>query len=398
MQTKRWLTATGSALCLLSAACGGDEAPGTNNNSAGSAAGTGSTTLPQASGAAGLSAAAGRGGASAAVPPATTAQANQGRAGAPSGIPAMAQAGEAAPPHAGSPAVATAGSPAVTPIDPSTCPPAPDGAAESAVTALNYLNSLRLPAGAGCVRMVLEINKAAENHCKYYVDPANEGMCNANAHNEVMGCAGFTGTGPGQRMAAAGYMARGGGEVMAFSNNPKSAIDQWVNSVWHRIPLLDPWTGDMGYGAAPDACDTIDFGNSAMGVPNTTVLVYPYDGQTDVPTSFNGEYEGPMPPAPTSGWPSASPVTLYARMLNVTEHVLTKDGDTTPIEHVWITGSDPMWGNYLRTSVFMYANTPYEPMTKYRVVMKGTSQAGPLDRTWTFTTGAAPTRGGRPRP
>jgi len=286
----------------------------------------------------------------------------------------------------------------MTPVDISSCPPAPDGTPENAVTALNYLNSLRLPAGAGCVRMVTEINKAAENHCKYYVDPANEGMCTANAHNEVMGCAGFTGTGPGQRMAAAGYMARGGGEVMAFANNPKSAIDQWVNSVWHRIPLLDPWTGDMGYGAAPDACDTIDFGNGAMGVPNTTVLVYPYDGQTNVPTSFNGQYEGPMPPAPPTGWPSASPVTLYARMLDITEHVLTKDGDTTPIEHVWITGSDPMWGNYLRTSVFMYANAPFEPMTKYRVVMKGSSQAGPLDKTWTFTTGAAPTRGGRPRP
>jgi uncharacterized protein YkwD len=311
----------------------------------------------------------------------------------------MPVAGQAAPPSAGGPAVATAGTPAMTPVDISTCPAAPDGTPESAVTALNYLNSLRLPAGAGCVRMVTEINKAAENHCKYYVDPANEGMCTANAHNEVMGCAGFTGTGPGQRMAAAGYMARGGGEVMAFANNPKSAIDQWVNSVWHRIPLLDPWTGDMGYGAAPDACDTIDFGNGAMGVPNTTVLVYPYDGQTNVPTSFNGQYEGPMPPAPPTGWPSASPVTLYARMLNITEHVLTKDGDTTPIEHVWITGSDPMWGNYLRTSVFMYANAPFEPMTKYRVVMKGTSQAGPLDKTWTFTTGAAPMRGGgRPRP
>lgn len=264
--------------------------------------------------------------------------------------------------------------------------------------ALNYLNSIRIPAGAGCVKMIAEINKAAENHCKYYVDPANEGMCTANAHNEVMGCAGFTGTGPGQRMAAAGYMARGGGEVMAFVNNPKNAIDTWVNSVWHRIPLLDPWTGDMGYGSSNTAegCDTIDFGNSAMGVPATTVLVYPYDGQLNVPTAFNGQYEGPMPPAPPSGWPSASPITLYARMLNITEHVLTKDGDTTPIEHTWITGSDPMWGNYLRTSVFMYAHMPFAANTKYRVTMKGSSQAGPLDKTWTFTTGAAaPMWGGR---
>lgn len=287
----------------------------------------------------------------------------------------------------------------MTPVDPSSCPAAPDGTSDPAKAALSYLNSIRLPAGAGCVKMVAEINKAADNHCAYYADPANEGMCTENAHNEVMGCAAFTGTGPGQRMAAAGYMARGGGEVMAFLNDPKGAIDTWVNSVWHRIPLLDPWTGDMGYGSAAAGCDTIDFGNSAMGVPATTVLVYPFDGQTDVPTSFNGMYEGPTPPAPPSGWPSAAPITLYARMLNITEHTLTKDGDATPIEHTWITGSDPMWGNYLRTSVFMYAHVPFAANIKYRVTMKGTSQGGALDKTWTFTTGAAPTRGGgRGRP
>ena len=406
MKTRRWLTVTGGALSLLGTACAGEGAGEDAPASAMSeVAGNGSTTLPSVTMG---SANAGRGGTPGLIPPpATTPPVSTGRAGAPAITPplgggsavAMPVAGEAALPTAGSVAMPAAGGPAVTPVDPSSCPPAPDGADASAVAALEYLNSLRLPAGAGCVRMVPEINKAAENHCKYYVDPANEGMCTANAHNEVMGCAGFTGAGPGQRMAAAGYMARGGGEVMAFVNNPKSAIDQWVNSVWHRIPLLDPWTGDMGYGAAAGACDTIDFGNSAMGVPNTTVLVYPYDGQTDVPTSFNGQYEGPMPPAPPTGWPSASPVTLYGRMLNITEHVLTKDGDPTPIEHVWITGSDPMWGNYLRTSVFMYANMPFEANTKYQVVMKGSSQAGPLDKTWTFTTGAAPTwGGGRPRP
>jgi uncharacterized protein YkwD len=305
----------------------------------------------------------------------------------------MTAAGSAALPMAG------AGATMLPPVDISSCPAAPAGSSDAAVMALNYLNSLRLPAGAGCVKMVTEINTAAENHCKYYVDPANDGMCTENAHNEVMGCAGFTGQGPGQRMAAAGYMARGGGEVMAFVTNPKNAIDTWVNSVWHRIPLLDPWTGDMGYGSAAGGCDTIDFGNSATGVPNTTVLVYPYDGQTNVPTSFNGQYEGPMPPAPPSGWPSAAPITLYARMLNVTEHVLTKDGDSTPIEHTWLTGADPMWGSYLRTSVFLYAHTPFAANTKYRMTMKGTSQAGPLDKTWTFTTGAAaPMRGGRMRP
>ena len=405
-RTKRWwLATTGSVLCLLGTACS-DEIP--DNPGVGMTAGMGAMIAPPAGGNP-MGMVPGATAGSAAPPvmqpmnPGMTNTGTGGSGGAPpvtmpmAGSTAMPMAGSTAMPMAGSMAMPMAGSTAMpmTPVDISMCPPAPADAPESAKAALTYLNTQRLAAGAGCVTMVSGINKAAENHCKYYIDPANDGMCTANPHNEVMGCAGFTGTGPGQRMMAAGYVARGGGEVMAFLNNPKGAIDTWINSVWHRIPLLDPWTGDMGYGGTA-GCDTIDFGTGAMGVPATTILVYPYDGQTNVPPSFNGQYEGPMPPAPPTGWPSANPITLYGRMLNITEHVLTKDGDTTPIEHTWITGSDPMWGGYLRTSVFMYGHKPFEANTKYRVKMVGTSQGGALNKEWTFTTGAASTRPGRP--
>jgi uncharacterized protein YkwD len=310
------------------------------------------------------------------------------------GAAMLPMAGSAAMPMAGSAAMPMAGAAAPGPVDISSCMPAPADATPAAVMALQIINTARIAAGAGCVRMVAGINKAAENHCLYYsMNMANQ-MCIANPHGEVDGCAGFTGTGPGQRMQAAGYMSRGGGEVMAFNNNPQRAIDQWINSVWHRIPLLDPWTMDLGYGAA-ERCDVIDFGTGSMA-PADTILLYPHDGQVNVPTSFNGQYEGPMPPAPPTGWPSAAPITVYGRMLNISEHVLTKDGDSTPIEHTWITGSDPMWGNYLRTSVFMYAHMPYAPSTKYRVRVKGTYQGGALEKEWTFTTGTAPTRPGRP--
>ena len=85
----------------------------------------------------------------------------------------------------------------------------------------------------------------AEKHCQYYAMNVNT-SCTADPHNEVMGCAGFVGS-LGARLKAAGY-DYASGEVMAFANNPQSAIDQWINSVWHRIPILSPWTGDMGYG------------------------------------------------------------------------------------------------------------------------------------------------------
>ena len=79
-------------------------------------------------------------------------------------------------------------------------------------------------------------------------------------------------------------------------------------------------------------------------------------------------------------------------MISVTDHVVTKDGDTTPIDHVWLTGMDQSsTAQFLRNGVMMYPNAPLAAMTKYRVRVKGTYVGGALDLEWTFTTGAAPT-------
>ena len=102
-----------------------------------------------------------------------------------------------------------------------------------------------------------------------------------------------------------------------------------------------------------------------------------------------------MPPAPPTGWPSANPITLYAPTPMITEHVLTVDGTSEPIEHVWLDSNASQLSasdkQFLRRSVFMYANKPYMPNTKYRVKLSGTFAGGTIAKEWTFTTGAAPT-------
>jgi hypothetical protein len=265
--------------------------------------------------------------------------------------------------------------------------------------ALAAVNNYRVPSGAGCATMISQINVAATNHCNYYGMYASGDPCIANPHGEVMSCAGFTGASPGERMKAAGYMSSGGGgEVMAFVNSAQGSVDTWVNSIWHRTPILDPWTTHLGYGNSAK-CDTIDFGRGTTGAPMTTFVVYPYDGQVNVPVSFNGQYEGPMPPAPATGWPSSGPISIHAQKVLITEHVLTLDGDAAPIEHVWLDVNASIVAMEMRRSLtnvaFMYANAPFTPNTKYRVKVSGTYAGGmPLAKEWTFTTGAA---SGRPR-
>ena len=144
----------------------------------------------------------------------------------------------------------------------------------------------------------------------------------------------------------------------------------------------------MGWGGGP-GCDIIDVGRGTVRPPDSTIVVYPYDGQTDVPTSFNG-LEAPAPPQPAGGWPSSYPVSIYAQRLSVTEHVLTKDGDSTPLEHVWLDSRSPEVGAlraYFSTTALLYG-AAFEPNTTYRVKMAGTYAGGALSVEWTFTTGA----------
>jgi uncharacterized protein YkwD len=377
-----------TALTLLIPACSPDaSSPSTRD-----------TQLPTltSSGTSGVSSSAGN----ASAPPAGTTAlitagspgplmpAANGGAGGSGSAGMVAAAGRGTPPVAGSSAGAgSAGSGGGAAVTPGSCPAPPAGTSASDIAALDAVNKLRVPAGSGCATFVQTIADGATKHCEYYAANSADSMCIADPHSEVMSCMGFTGTNFGARVKAAGYTGSPAFEVMAFVNDPARAVSTWVNSVWHRIPVMSPWVTELGYGAAA-RCDTMDFGRGKP-LPDTTVVVYPYDTQTDIPTSFDGSREGPMPPTPSTGkWPSGPPISLYAKKLTVTDHVLTKDGDTTPITHTWLAAAtaDAMFKGFLTDVVFMYPDAPLTAATKYRVHITGTSASGALDREWTFTT------------
>ncbi|HVW27977.1 MAG TPA: hypothetical protein VHC69_21585 [Polyangiaceae bacterium] len=290
------------------------------------------------------------------------------------------------------------GTPAAMPTGTSTpppvtsCPAAPADAPSNAVQALNTLNQIRLAAGAGCMNLVSALDTSATAHCNYEAANASNTMCTSDPHGEVMSCTGYTGATAQAREIAAGYsQLLAYTEVLTtYGNNPVAAVPSWIDTVWHRIPLLDPWTVDMGYGGAA-RCDVIDIGRGMSTVPADTIVVYPYDGQTNVPPSFSG-LEGPAPPPPAGGFPSSYPINIYAERLSVTDHVLTKDGDSTPIDHLWLDmqSSQVSAGlkGYFTDTAFLYG-APFAANTKYHVKIAGTYAGGTLMKEWSFTTGAA---------
>jgi hypothetical protein len=276
--------------------------------------------------------------------------------------------------------------------DISSCTPPPAGSSAKAIEAWTILNNIRLAGGAGCMNMVPELNKSAQAHCDYRAANAGNRACAPDAHTEVSSCPGFTGTTVQRREEAAGYPANlvYTEVALTYGDNPKVSIPAWLVTPYHRIPMVDPWTTDMGWGGGP-GCDVIDFGRGTVRPPDSTVSMYPYAGQTDVPVSFNG-LEAPQPPAPAGGWPSSYPVSIYAQRLSVTEHVLTKDGDATPLAHTFLdvksTGQGPAFASYFTNTAMLYG-AAFQPNTTYRVKIVGSYAGGALNVEWTFTTGAS---------
>jgi hypothetical protein len=274
---------------------------------------------------------------------------------------------------------------------PAECPAPPASAPADAVTALNAENALRVAMNIPCASLVLTLCTSAQAHCDYYTTNQGNASCTpSSAHNETSGCPGYTGADPGARIKAAGYTGNGWSECMAFMGNPASAVKMFVDSVYHRVPVLSPWYTDMGYGGG-SGCDTIDFGPGSAAAAKTVTAVYPYDGQTGVPLSFNGAQEGPTPPAPSTGWPSGYPVILYGQGITVTTHQIVVDGTTTPLTHIWL-DKDSTLGSSAKV---LYTEAPLTANTTYRVTIDGSTSSSSVHFDWAFTTGAASTGPGR---
>jgi hypothetical protein len=263
--------------------------------------------------------------------------------------------------------------------DAGTCP-APSGITTDQTTALQIINQTRGAMGSPCATMVPALNTSATKHCAYYAANASNSMCIANPHVEVQGCTDYVAANFGDRETAAGYTCTpsltqecGASEVMAFDDNPTAALGQWLGSIYHRSPLLDPRMRDFGYGNAT-ACDTIDLGEGAGSTtPDDVIVSYPYDGQTGVGLSFNGAEESPTPPVPPNGWPSAYPIHIFMAATTVT---LTTDEfgveGGAQLAHQVMTPQSAQ--GYLQNALVLYGNAPLMQNTTYRVHVAGTRQ------------------------
>ena len=261
--------------------------------------------------------------------------------------------------------------------------PVPQAVSPESLRALDYLNQHRAAAGLESMVYSPTLEAAAEGHAQYLA--ANQ----VSGHQQEPGALLFTGTSLRDRAQAAGYTG-GLAEVVAHVGQAEEAVDRWIETLYHRIPLLYPGYTEMGYAHAGQ-----DFRANVLvagpGGGSDAVILWPHADQTGVPVGWSGrEAPDPLRLYPGAAGPVGYTITAsWGRRpahLSLTRALLTdSQGNPVPAMHF-----SPQNDQYLRDTVALIPSRPLEPSSTYTVTLEGqVDTGGGLTRyahTWSFTT------------
>ena len=117
---------------------------------------------------------------------------------------------------------------------------------------------------------------------------------------------------------------------------PSWAIDNWMQSPFHRLPILIPGLHTVGYGYYCEGVVCIAAMNLGdvdplLSAPasSATRIEYPPDGASIDMNSFDGEWPDPLASCPGFSVPAGYPITIQlGEMVNpgITERFLETNG------------------------------------------------------------------------
>ncbi len=280
---------------------------------------------------------------------------------------------------------------AVGPPAPPTASDIPKQAAEetqaaSAAQVLKKLNTYRKTAGLQPVSLDDSRTKACTAHARYLLqnyDP--EAKTRLDMHDEDRALPGYSAE--GQEAAKASLVAF----TYGAPNSPDQAIDMWMASLFHRLPLLDPGLKSVGFGSATGANDKLfSVVELARKEKSEQIVIYPVDQQKDVPPAF-GAPEHPDPIPQSKDKKAGCPITvMFPASMTVRSVVATLEAaDAGEPVDVWLSTPEKPAASeaYQRNTICLIAKAPLAPHTKYRVKIQARVKDKPWEKSWQFTTG-----------
>jgi uncharacterized protein YkwD len=251
--------------------------------------------------------------------------------------------------------------------------------------ALARINDYRQAVGLRPVALDANLSRGCRNHARYLTINANHPKIKGLlAHEEQRTLPGYTAEG---ERAAKGVIADG-------QHDPLAALDAWMATFYHRIPLLDPRLTRIGFGCALGQRQTwvcvVDVASARDTGTFKIPIVYPAHNQINVPLCFSGN-EVPDPIPDDKDGKAGYPVTITfpeQRLEKARASFKDESGREVP---VWFSTPDkpanPRHIHHQGSTVCLIAQDPLRPHMKYSVELSGEVQGRAWNYAWSFTTG-----------
>lgn len=272
--------------------------------------------------------------------------------------------------------------------------PTVSSSGNTALDGFNWTNFRRKQAGIPELIHSSVVDIAAQGHSEY------QKLNNTITHVQSAGKPGFTGATLLDRLNAAGYAfgtsSYAYGEVIAAASESSGfyLAEELVAAIYHRFVMFEPIFKESGTGAATIAGGYTYFTNNfttnngfGPGIGSGQIALYPYAGQSHVPTVFFSDQEEPDP-VPNQNQ-VGYPISVHANLtstLKVDRFTVRPRGGATMSVRLLTAATDAQTAISGKAASAIIPLAVLDAGTTYDVSFSGQVDDVQIDKNWSFTT------------
>jgi uncharacterized protein YkwD len=253
---------------------------------------------------------------------------------------------------------------------------------------LDKLNGYRRSAGLKAVTLDSKLSAGCLAHARYLV--LNEGhplLQGLKAHDEFPELPGYSEEGKKAGQAS---------DIGIGDYEPIDALDSWMATLYHRVPILEPHLQTIGFGCVRGGrlgwVTVLDVMQGRASGRRLSAVFYPAPDQSGVPLSFPNGGEEPNPIPDDKDGRAGYPITAFfppEEPLVGAKGTLADAKGTTI--RCWFSSpekpANPQFKGHQGNTVCLIPEDPLAANTTYHVRLQGTRGGKDWQKQWKFTTG-----------